>query len=86
MQHTYPSKYPPGTHWAIDAAWEILDSIEPGIMSDDIRAFLAGQIAGRLMQERANQRTRQAGHREAPEPVAHVVTDCSSALLRTRGQ
>jgi hypothetical protein len=52
MQHTYPSKYPPGTHWATDAAWEILDTVKPGVIPDDVRAFLAGQIAGRLMKER----------------------------------
>lgn len=51
-EHTYPDKYPPGTHWALDAAWEILDRIKPGVISGDVRAFLAGQIAGRLMQER----------------------------------
>jgi hypothetical protein len=50
--HHYPDRYPPGTHWATDAAWEILDSIKPGVISDDVRAFLAGQIAGRLMRER----------------------------------
>lgn len=51
-QHTYPSEYPPGTHWASDAAWEILDRLTPGAISDDVRAYLAGSIAGRLMMER----------------------------------
>ena len=54
VQHTYPDRYPPGTHWASDAAWEILDTIKPGVISDDVRAFLAGLIAGRLMRERDN--------------------------------
>lgn len=53
-KHRYPDRYPPGTHWATDAAWEILDTIKPGVISDDVRAFLAGQIAGRLMRERDN--------------------------------
>ena len=50
--HEYPSDYGPGAHWATDAAWEILDSVTPGALSADVRAFLAGQIAGRLMKER----------------------------------
>lgn len=50
--HTYPSKYPPGSHWAVDAGWEILDAIKPGVIPNDVRFFLAGQIAGRLMKER----------------------------------
>jgi hypothetical protein len=50
--HHYPDRYPPGTHWAVDAAWEILDKIKPGVLPDDVRAFLAGQIAGRLVKER----------------------------------
>lgn len=50
--HEYPDRYPPGTHWAVDAAWEILDTIKPGVISVEVRAFLAGQIAGRLMRER----------------------------------
>jgi hypothetical protein len=54
-KHEYPSDYPPGTHWAIDAAWEILDTLEPGRLTLDERSFLAGQIAGRLMRERATQ-------------------------------
>jgi hypothetical protein len=52
MKHQYPDRYPPGTGWAIDAAWEILDTIKPGVIDAEVRAFLAGQIAGRLMRER----------------------------------
>jgi hypothetical protein len=50
-QHTYASNYPPGTHWATDIGWKILDRIKPGVIPDDVRAFLAGQIAGQLMRE-----------------------------------
>ncbi len=53
LEHEYPSDYGPGKHWAIDAAWEILDSIEPGRLTIAERSFLAGQIAGRLMKEKA---------------------------------
>lgn len=51
-KHTYPSNYMPGAHWATDAAWEILDTIKPGVIGEGVRAFLAGHIAGRLMKER----------------------------------
>lgn len=50
--HTYPSNYRPGTHWAITVSWEVLDFINPGVLSDDTRALLAGMIAGQLMKER----------------------------------
>ena len=52
VQHTYPSNYPPGTHWATDEAWAILDTLKPGVISDDVRFFLAGSIAGTLMRIR----------------------------------
>lgn len=48
-KHTYPSGYPPGTHWATDEAWRILDAIKPGLIPDDVRAYLAGAITGALM-------------------------------------
>ena len=47
-KHTYPSRYPPGVHWATDEAWRILDAVKPGLVSDDVRAFLCGMIAGTL--------------------------------------
>ena len=46
--HTYPSKYPPGVHWSVDAGWEILDHVKPGVIPEDVRAFLCGMIAGAL--------------------------------------
>jgi hypothetical protein len=51
QQHTYPSNYPPGTNWATDAAWELLDQIKPGVIPDHVRFFLAGAFAGRLSLE-----------------------------------
>ena len=51
-RHEYPSDYRPGTHWATDAAWEILDMVKPGVISGDVRAYLAGLITSRLMAER----------------------------------
>jgi hypothetical protein len=45
-KHTYPSNYPPGKHWALDWAWQILDTIKPGVIPDDARAYLAGQMTG----------------------------------------
>lgn len=47
--HKYPPNYPPGTHWAIDKGWEVMDQIKPGRISDELRFLLAGQIAGMLM-------------------------------------
>lgn len=61
--HTYPSQYPPGSHWAVDAGWEILDVFVPGVISDDVRCIIAGMIAGRLMMEReraANDKTKSS--------------------------
>jgi hypothetical protein len=51
-QHSYPSNYPPGTHWAIDVAWDILDRFRPGVISFENRALLAGMITSALMRER----------------------------------
>jgi hypothetical protein len=55
-EHTYPSDYPPGTHWATDEAWHVLDILTPGVLSDDVRAFLAGAIAGTLLRVARRQR------------------------------
>ena len=52
--HEYPDRYRPGVHWATDAAWEILDQLKPGLIPQDARAYIAGQIAGRLMREQAS--------------------------------
>lgn len=49
LQHTYPPDYPPGTHWALDEAWAILDTFRPGGMTDDMRSLLAGMITGTLL-------------------------------------
>lgn len=50
--HVYPSEYGKGKHWATDKAWEIMDTLKPGAISDDARFFMAGEIAGALMKER----------------------------------
>jgi hypothetical protein len=63
-QHCYPSNYGPGAHWATDAAWELLDHIKPGVIPDDVRAWLAGAFAGRLTRER-----------EHADTLAAVITD-----------
>lgn len=52
FSHKYPDRHPPGTHWSTDEAWEILDTIKPGLIPPDVRAWIAGAIAGRLMKER----------------------------------
>jgi hypothetical protein len=48
-KHPYPSRYPKGHHWAVDAAWEILDTLPVGLLPDEWRFLLGGMIAGRLM-------------------------------------
>lgn len=48
-EHTYPSRYPPGTNWATNEGWKILDRIKPGVIDPEVRAFLCGMIAGTLM-------------------------------------
>jgi hypothetical protein len=48
-RHPYPSAYGPGTHWAIDEAWAILDRLPSGLLPDDQRFLMAGQIAGAIM-------------------------------------
>lgn len=46
--HPYPSHYLPGTHWASDASWRILDQLPVGLLPDRVRFMLGGQIAGML--------------------------------------
>lgn len=48
-KHPYPSRHTPGTHWATDKAWEILDALPVGMLEDDYRFLTAGRIAGALM-------------------------------------
>jgi hypothetical protein len=45
----YPPDYKPGTHWALDEAWAIMDQIPVGAISENLRFSLAGQIAGSLL-------------------------------------
>jgi hypothetical protein len=48
-RHTYPSNYtPPTGSAAMDEAWQILDSVEPGVIPHDTRAYLVGLIAGTI--------------------------------------
>lgn len=43
----YPSRYYPGSgNKDLDEAWTILDSVKDGVIPDDVRAYLAGQITG----------------------------------------
>lgn len=48
-KHTYPDRHPKGSYWATDVGWEILDRIKPGIIPDDVRAYICGAIAGTLV-------------------------------------
>lgn len=51
-KHPYPPKYRPGSHWAIDEAWRILDRLPVGMLPDDWRFLIAGMIAGAVMKAR----------------------------------
>lgn len=48
-RHTYPDRYPPGSHWSITVAWQILDALPPAVLDPTQRAYLAGLISGALM-------------------------------------
>lgn len=48
-QHTYPSDYPRGKHWALDVAWDGLDLIRPGLIADDVRNLLAGYFFAAIL-------------------------------------
>lgn len=58
VPHTYPSHYKPGTHWATDEAWRILDTLPVGALASAQRAYVAGLIAGTLMRVRSEERER----------------------------
>jgi hypothetical protein len=46
--HGYPSRYGRGVNWAVDEAWDILDTLPVDLLSNTQRAFIAGRIAGAL--------------------------------------
>jgi hypothetical protein len=48
--HRYPSRYAPGTHWAVDKAWQILDKLPDDALTDAHRFLLGGMIAGALIE------------------------------------
>lgn len=52
LKHTYPKGYEPGKTWFLTEAWDILDVLTPGALSDEARALVAGMIGGRLVKER----------------------------------
>lgn len=50
LKHEYPSSYKPGQGvWFVDEAWRVLDSLPPGVLSVERRAYLAGLIGGALV-------------------------------------
>jgi hypothetical protein len=72
-QHTYPSHYPPGKHWAIDASWEILDFLPAGALTDSTRTLLAPMIASRLLKERERAAliARRGGNPQIAKAIRH---------------
>ncbi len=49
-EHTYPDRHLPGSHWALDVAWEILDTLPPGRLDPVERAYLCGLMTAALEQ------------------------------------
>lgn len=66
----YPRDHKPGTHWATDKGWEIMDVVPPGAIPSAMRDLLSGMIAGALVE------ARRLGAREgdAPGPKIHDPT------------
>jgi hypothetical protein len=46
--HHYAATRLPETAWNVREAWEILDTLAPGVIPVDARMLLAGLIAGAL--------------------------------------
>jgi len=45
----YPSRYPPGgSDKDLNAAWNIIDMVKDGVLTDEARALLAGMIKGAM--------------------------------------
>lgn len=47
-EHQYPSEYGRGIDPVLNQAWDILDTIKPGVIPTDVRAWLAAQITSIL--------------------------------------
>jgi hypothetical protein len=77
--HKYPSNYGPGIHWSTDEAWKILDTLPPGVLSDEHRAYLAGLIAGTLTRVGANAQTDAERLRQAEAALTELTDQCSGS-------
>lgn len=77
LEHPYPSKYPPGCHWATDEAWQILDALPVGMLSDDLRFLTAGRIAGTLSRVASKP---SAAWRTERELLLNIMQAASHAL------
>lgn len=42
----YPDRHPPGSFWATDEAYAILDALPDGVLDDLQYAYISGLIAG----------------------------------------
>jgi len=62
-QHTYPLYSGPGTSQNLTEAWAIVDSLNPGVLTNEQRDFLAGMIAGTLNRIQ-NKHARTTPHEE----------------------
>lgn len=55
-KHTYPPNYPPGKDADMDTVWRGLDFIDPGVLSDEARFYLAGFMTGAIKEARRQER------------------------------
>ena len=71
----YPRDHKPGTHWATDKAWQIMDVVPPGAIPSAMRDFVSGLIAGALVEARKlGAREGDAAGPKIHEPgIAHLI-------------
>lgn len=69
-EHTYPSNHPPGSYWATDLGWQILDTLPVGVLGSVQRAYLCGLIAGAL-----DKYARDGRPSDAPSPAGDFLTE-----------
>lgn len=80
----YPRDHKPGTHWATDKAWQIMDLIPPDGISSPLRDLMSGMIAGSLVE--ARKLGAREGNLSGPKihdpTIAHMI-DADSEQAQT---
>lgn len=65
----YPRDHKPGTHWATDKGWEVMNMIAPGVISSVQRDLMSGIIASMLIE------ARKTGARDGDAPGVQIFGD-----------